>query len=81
MDLTGGWFNEQGTGCKILLRVVVNGSMSGWRLVMNGVLQGSIQVLFNIFINDINNGIKSVDDTKLWRESRHQGNGMPSRET
>lgn len=55
-------------------RLVINSKYSEWSGVVGGVPQGSVlgPILFNSFINDIEDGMKSsisvfADDTKLSR--------------
>ena len=66
-----GWIKEWLTGRK--QRVVINGMASDWEDVLSGIPQGSIlgPLLFIIFINDLELGIKNnilkfADDTKLF---------------
>ena len=66
-----GWIKEWLTGQK--QRVVINGMASDWKDVLSGIPQGSIlgPLLFIIFINDLDLGIKNsilkfADDTKLF---------------
>ena len=54
-------------------KVVVSGSISGWRSVTSGVPQGSVLewILFSLFINNIDSGVectlsKSANDPKIW---------------
>lgn len=62
--------------------------MSIWKSQMSGISQGLVlgQMLLNIFLNDIDNGIecalsKFAVDTKLCGVVGRPEDGMPSRET
>ena len=64
------WIKNWLAGCS--QRVLISGSMSGWWLVTSSVPQVLVlvQVLFNIFIDDTDDGIectlsKFADDAKL----------------
>ena len=65
------WLTNFLTNC--LQRVVVNGCLSDWISVLNGVPQGSVLglLLFILYVNDIPNLIESnvkmfADDTKIY---------------
>ena len=56
-------------------RIIVDGEISNWKSVLNGVPQGSVLglILFLIYINDLEDDISSkilkfADDTKVFRK-------------
>ena len=61
-------------------RVVVNGDVSSWKLVLSGVPQGSVlrPILFLVYINGLEEGVigsilKFADDTKLFKKTKEIG--------
>ena len=61
-------------------RVVVDGEVSSWKSVLNGVPQGSVlgPILFLVYINDLEEGVtgkilKFADDTKLFTKTKEIG--------
>ena len=54
-------------------RVIVDDEISNWKSVLSGVLQGSVLVLFLIYINDLEDDISSkvlkfADETTIFRK-------------
>ena len=61
-------------------RVIVDGEVSSWKSVLNGVPQGSVlgSILFFVYFNDLEEGVtgkilKFADDTKLFRKAKEIG--------
>ena len=58
-------------------RVVVDGEVSSWKLVLSGLPQGSVigPILFLVYIDELEEGVtckilKFADDTKLFRKTK-----------